>query len=140
LTSTLGVDSKEIYALRRKKLEMNTEEPDWNECSLHSGVILRHRCPQDLSEIVDHQFFDKSHLVSHDFNFKMATQPFSAGTERCAYFGLDANIEPAEKIVIKEYLGEQGSNPIEDYLAAVEVSAIACYLSSMYNIYTREMQ
>ncbi|CAG8623416.1 8931_t:CDS:1, partial [Paraglomus brasilianum] len=139
LTSILGVDSSEIYALRRKKLEMNTEEPDWNECSLYSGVILRHRYPDDLGDIVDHQFFHKSHLVSQDFNFKMAAQPFSAGTERCAYFGLDCNTVPPEKIVIKEYLGEQKSNPIEDYLAAVEVSAIACYLSAMYNIYTRKM-
>ncbi|CAG8604499.1 10211_t:CDS:1 [Paraglomus occultum] len=139
LTSSLGVDSKEIYSLRRKKLELNTEEPDWTKCSLHRGVILRHRYPIDLSEIKDHQFFDKSHLVSQDFYFMMAAQPFSAGTEKCAYFGLDANTTRAEKIVLKEYFSTHESNPIEDYLTAVEVSAIARYLSAVYNMRTRKM-
>ncbi|CAG8534725.1 7126_t:CDS:1 [Paraglomus occultum] len=140
LTSTIGSDIKSVYSMRQKKLEMNTNEPDWEESKSHSGVLLWYRTPKTVGELKNHGYFNKSNLFSQSFSFKMSMEPFSAGAERYAYFGVDTKSEPNRKVVIKEYLSlKQHTNLIEKYLEAVEVSTVAHYLSVKFNLAIKRM-
>ncbi|GBB99217.1 hypothetical protein RclHR1_03450012 [Rhizophagus clarus] len=140
LTSTLGSNSKELlYSLQRKKLDMNPNEPDWNTLSLQKGVVMWYRIPNTLDKIKDPNYFTKSNLSSKSFNFKIASQPFSAGVEKYAYFACDVKRLPTKEMVIKEYLhdGKQ-NNPFEKYLEAVEISTVAYFLSEEFNYFARK--
>ena len=133
ITSTLGTSSKDIYSLKKKKLEMNPNEPDWNLLSLQEGVVLWYRFPRTMDELKNPNFFEKSNLFSTSYTFKIASNPFSAGVERYAYFALNTKCNPAKKMVIKEYLNVGRRNPFEKYLEAVEVSTVAFILSAKFN-------
>uniref|UniRef100_A0A1D1XXZ1 Alpha-protein kinase vwkA n=1 Tax=Anthurium amnicola TaxID=1678845 RepID=A0A1D1XXZ1_9ARAE len=140
LTSSIGTDTtKTIYSLRQRKLEMNPNEPDWNMSESYSGVILWYRIPKTLNQLKDPEYFNKSNLFSRNYNFKISKDPFSAGAERYAYFGLQTDKEPHRKVVMKEYLSLGQTNPIEKYLEAVEVSTVAYYLSAKFNLATKRM-
>ncbi|CAG8439636.1 11458_t:CDS:1 [Funneliformis mosseae] len=132
LTATLGND---VYSLRRKELEIDTEEPDWDTIEEQTGAVLRYRLPKTLDDIMNKEYFQKSNADLQNLSFKLAPKPFSVGAERYAYFALEVKRVPAEKVVIKEYL-EIGrkANSVERYLEAVEVSAIAHFLSKQFNI------
>ncbi|CAI2170685.1 15953_t:CDS:1 [Funneliformis geosporum] len=132
LTATLGND---VYSLRRKELEINPDEPDWDTIDEQTGTVLRYHLPKTLDDIMNKEYFKKSNANVQSLSFKLAPQPFSVGAERYAYFALDVKREPAEKVVIKEYL-EIGrkANSVERYLEAVEVSTIAHFLSKQFNI------
>ncbi|RIA81492.1 kinase-like domain-containing protein [Glomus cerebriforme] len=133
LTSSIGSGSKDIYDLQRKKLEMDLNEPDWNKLPLQTGVIMRYILPKNLVELKDLKYFNKSNLVSESFSFKIATKPFSAGTERCAYYAINTKKSPIEKMVMKEYHRIGKGNPFEKYLEAVEISIVSYFLSIKFN-------
>jgi hypothetical protein len=135
LTSTVGSDSKDIYSLQQKKLDMNPNEPDWKVLPLQKGVVMWYNTPQDLYELKNPNYFNKSNLYSNSFSFKIASQPFSAGVEKCAYFALDTQDNP---MVIKEYHCVGKTNPFEKYLEAVEVSTVAYFLSEEFNSFTKQ--
>ncbi|RGB26352.1 hypothetical protein C1646_770529, partial [Rhizophagus diaphanus] len=40
MTSTIGSDSKDMYSLQRKKLDMNPNEPDWIILPLQEGIVM----------------------------------------------------------------------------------------------------
>ncbi|GBC01278.1 hypothetical protein RclHR1_04120008 [Rhizophagus clarus] len=128
LTSTVG--SKEIYSLQQKKLDMNPNEPEWKILPLQKGVIMWYNIPRDLNQLEDPNYFNRSNLFSKSFTFKIASQPFSAGVEKCAYFALDTQ---NSLMVIKEYHCVGKTNPFEKYLEAIEVSTVACFLSTKFN-------
>jgi hypothetical protein len=134
LTSTIGSNSKEMYSLQRKKLDMNPNIPDWKTLSLQKGVIMWYSIPENLDELKNSKYFKKSNLFSKNFSFKIASQPFSAGAEKYAYFALDAKSNPTKDMVIKEYLhfGKR-NNPLEKYLEAVEIFTVAYFLSTQFN-------
>ncbi|CAG8461786.1 2184_t:CDS:1, partial [Paraglomus occultum] len=140
LTSTLGTDSEDIYSIRQKKLEMNKQEPEWEKALSHSGVVFWYDFPTNMERLKIRSCFVKEELFSEKFSFKMSEQPFSAGSEKYAYFGLDITRNPTRNVVIKEYL-KMGykTNPIEKYLEAVEVSTIAAYLARKFNSATKRM-
>ncbi|GES94002.1 kinase-like domain-containing protein [Rhizophagus clarus] len=134
LTSTLGSDSKKIYSLQRKKLDINPNVPDWNTLSLKNGEVIWYPIPETPEELKNPKYFNKSNLFYKSLSFKTASQPFSAGAEKCAYFALDVKSNPAKEIVIKKYLhiGKR-NNLLEKYLEAVEISTVASFLSTQFN-------
>ncbi|CAG8635776.1 uncharacterized protein OCT59_003702 [Rhizophagus irregularis] len=134
LTSTVGNGSKDIYSLQQKKLDMNPNEPDWKILSLQKGVVMWYQIPKYLNEIKDQKYFNKSELFSKSFSFKIASQPFSAGIEKCAYYALDDQNNP---LVIKEYHCVGRTNPFEKYLEAIEISTVASFLSREFNLITK---
>ncbi|GBB86403.1 hypothetical protein RclHR1_12840001 [Rhizophagus clarus] len=139
LTSTLGSNPKEMYSLQRKKLEMCPDEPDWNSLSLQKGVVMWYLIPKTLDGIKDPRYFSKSNLFSKSFYFKIASQPFSAGVEKYAYYGRDVKSYPTKEMVIKEYLNDgKQNNPLEKYLEAVEISTVAYFLSEEFNFIARK--
>ncbi|RIA81491.1 kinase-like domain-containing protein, partial [Glomus cerebriforme] len=133
LTSTIGSDPKEIYDLQRKKLEMNLNEPNWGRLPLQKGVVMWYNIPENLDELKNSKYFNKSNLFSKSFSFKIAKQPFSAGIERYAYYAINTKKSPTEKMVIKEYHRTGKVNPFEKYLEAVEISTVAYFLSTEFN-------
>ncbi|CAG8711669.1 uncharacterized protein OCT59_002205 [Rhizophagus irregularis] len=133
LTSTIGSNSKEIYSLQLKKLHMNPNEPDWNILPLQKGVVMWYLIPKTLNELKDPKYFNKSNLSTKSFSFKIASQPFSAGAEKCAYYVIDTKSNPTKKMVIKKYLNVGKCNPLEKYLESVEVSSVAIFLSTEFN-------
>ncbi|PKC61296.1 kinase-like protein [Rhizophagus irregularis] len=134
LTSTIGSKTKDIYSLQQKKLDMNSNEPDWNILPLQEGVVMWYHIPDTLDELKDSNYFDKSNLFSESFSFKIASQPFSAGVEKCAYFAFDIKSNPAKNMVMKEYLYVGRNDPFEKYLEAVEVSTVAHFLATKFNL------
>src|SRR6185369_1290945 len=104
---------------------MDTNEPEWENLALQSGVIMWYCTPEKLSGIKNPGYFNKSKLFSTNFNFKIAPNPFSAGVERYAYFGLDVDRKlEKRKLVIKEYLDIGRGDPFEKYLEAIEISTV----------------
>ncbi|CAB4445616.1 unnamed protein product [Rhizophagus irregularis] len=136
MTSTIGSDSKDMYSLQRKKLDMNPNEPDWIILPLQEGIVMWYPILDTLDELKDPNYFNKSNLFSRSFSFKIASQPFSAGAEKYAYFGLDIERNPAKKMVIKEYLHIGRNDSFEKYIEAVEISTIASFLSTEFNLIT----
>ncbi|CAB5354729.1 unnamed protein product [Rhizophagus irregularis] len=134
LTSIIGSKTKDIYSLQQKKLDMNSNEPDWNILPLQEGVVMWYHIPDTLDELKDSNYFDKSNLFSESFSFKIASQPFSAGVEKCAYFAFDIKSNPAKNMVMKEYLYVGRNDPFEKYLEAVEVSTVAHFLATKFNL------
>ncbi|RGB39928.1 kinase-like domain-containing protein [Rhizophagus diaphanus] len=134
LTSTIVSSSNEINSMQRKKIIMNPNVPDWNTLSLQKGIVMWYHIPKTLDELKNPKYFDKSNLISKNFSFKVASQPFSAGVEKYAYFALDAKSNPTKDMVIKEYLhiGKR-NNPLEKYLEAVEIFTVAYFLSTQFN-------
>ncbi|RGB28116.1 kinase-like domain-containing protein [Rhizophagus diaphanus] len=109
LISVIGSNFKDIYALQKRKLNMNPIEPNWDFQPLEKGILL---C----------------------FTFKVAPQPFSAGTEKYAYFARDFKSKPEKEIVMKEYLKVRRNESFEKYLETVEVSTVAHFLSTKFNL------
>ncbi|CAB4474498.1 uncharacterized protein OCT59_016049 [Rhizophagus irregularis] len=136
MTSTIGSDSKDLYSFQRKKLDMNPNEPDWIILPLQEGIVMWYPILDTLDELKDPNYFNKSNLFSRSFSFKIASQPFSAGAEKYAYFGLDIERNPAKKMVIKEYLHIGRNDSFEKYIEAVEISTIASFLSTEFNLIT----
>ncbi|PKY56908.1 kinase-like protein [Rhizophagus irregularis] len=134
MTSTIGSDSKDMYSLQRKKLDMNPNEPDWIILPLQEGIVMWYPILDTLNELKDPNYFNKSNLFSRSFSFKIASQPFSAGAERYAYFALDMERCPEKKMVIKEYLHVGRSDSFEKYIEAIEISTIASFLSTEFNL------
>ncbi|RGB27358.1 hypothetical protein C1646_819807 [Rhizophagus diaphanus] len=135
LTSTIGSSSKDIYSLQRKKLDMNPNEPNWNILPLQEGVVMWYHNLNTLEELKDPNYFNKSNLFSKSFSFKIASQPFSAGVEKYAYFALDM---PTKKMVMKEYLHVGQGDLFEKYLEAIEISTIASFLSTEFNLIAKQ--
>ncbi|CAG8622659.1 4498_t:CDS:2 [Funneliformis mosseae] len=132
LTSTLG---NNIYELRRKDYVINPIEPIWHNIRQQAGTVAWYKVPKTLANINNKGYFNQLNTVTQQISFKIAPQPFSVGTERYAYFGLDIKGVPAERIVIKEYIDTgKKANSIERYLEAVEVSNIAHFLSIKFNL------
>ncbi|PKC67373.1 kinase-like protein [Rhizophagus irregularis] len=134
MTSTIGSDSKYMCSLQRKKLDMNPNEPDWIILPLQEGIVMWYPILDTLKELKDPNYFNKSNLFSRSFSFKIASQPFSAGVERYAYFALDIGSCPAKKMVIKEFLHVGRNNSFEKYIEAIEISTIASFLSTEFNL------
>ncbi|CAB4439737.1 unnamed protein product [Rhizophagus irregularis] len=144
VSSTIGSNSKEIYSLKQKKLDMNPNVPDWNTLSLQKGVVMWYFIPKTLDELKNPTYFNKPKLFSESFSFKIAQQPFSGGVEKCAYFALDIKRnkipfipciakQQMKEMVIKEYNHIGQNDPFEKYLEAVEVSTVAYFLSEEFN-------
>ncbi|CAG8816809.1 28931_t:CDS:2, partial [Racocetra persica] len=74
LTTTLR-NSKSIYSLQRKKLQINPHEPDWTTHPEKTGKLLCYIPPKTLAEVKD--YFIKSSFIEQDISFKLAPQPFS---------------------------------------------------------------
>jgi hypothetical protein len=139
LTSAIGRNnSKEIYSLQRKKLSMDSNKPNWNTLPTQKGIIMWYLFPKTLDELKNQNYFNKSNLFSNSFSFKIAYQPFSAGTEKCAYYAIDIKSNSTKEMVIKEYHHIRRCNPLEKYLEAVEVSAVACFLSTKFNLIAKQ--
>ncbi|CAG8600538.1 7836_t:CDS:1, partial [Cetraspora pellucida] len=132
LTTTLR-NSKTIYFLQRKKLQINPHEPDWATRPEKTGKILCHIPPKTLAEVKDEYYFINSNFIEQDISFKLAPQPFSVGAERYAYFALDTNLGRTNKLVIKK-CHDIKIGTIERYLESVEISNVAYFLSTEFNI------
>ncbi|CAB4441562.1 unnamed protein product [Rhizophagus irregularis] len=134
MTSTIGSDTKDMYSLQRKKLDMNPNEPDWIILPLQEGIVMWYPILDTLNELKDPNYFNKSNLFSRSFSFKIASQPFSAGVERYAYFALDIGSCSAKKMVIKEYHRVGRNDSFKKYIVAIEISTIASFLSTEFNL------
>ncbi|KAF0484017.1 kinase-like protein [Gigaspora margarita] len=132
LTTTLR-NSKCIYSLQRKKLQINPHEPNWATLTEKTGELLCYIPPKTLTEVKDEYYFINSSFTVQEISFKLAPQPFSVGAERYAYFALDTNIGRANKLVIKQY-HDVKIGTIEQYLESVEISSVAYFLSMEFNI------
>ncbi|KAF0504363.1 kinase-like protein [Gigaspora margarita] len=126
LTTTLR-NSKSIYSLQRKKIQINPHEPDWTTCPEKTGKLLFYISPKTLSEVKDEYYFINSNFIERDISFKLAPQPFSVGAERYAYFALDTSLGQANNLVIKKYYDVEISTK-EKYLESMEISNIASVL------------
>ncbi|CAG8797755.1 8074_t:CDS:2 [Cetraspora pellucida] len=131
LTTTLR-NSKSIYSLQRKKLQINPHEPDWTTHPEKTGKILYYIPPKSLAEVKDEYYFINSSYIEQDISFKLALQPFSVGAERYAYFALDTSLGRANKLVIKKY-HDIKIGTIERYLESVEISNVADFFSTIFN-------
>ncbi|KAF0373852.1 kinase-like protein [Gigaspora margarita] len=131
LTTTLR-NSKIIYSLQRKKLQIDPHEPDWTTHPEKTGKLLCYIPPKTLAEVKDEHYFINSSFIEQDISFKLAPQPFSVGAERYAYFALDTSLGRANKLVIKKYHNK--IDTIEKYLESVEISNIAYFFSTKFNI------
>ncbi|PKK66198.1 kinase-like protein [Rhizophagus irregularis] len=87
-----------------------------------------------LEKMKSKRYFNKSNLSYKSFTFKIASQPFSAGAEKYAYFARDIKSKPEKEIVMKEYLKVGRNKSFERYLEAVEVSTVAHFLSTKFNL------
>ncbi|CAG8443822.1 4823_t:CDS:1, partial [Cetraspora pellucida] len=132
LTTTLR-NSKSIYSLQRKKLQINPHEPDWTTHPEKTGKVLYYIPPKSLAEVKDEYYFINSSYIEQDISFKLAPQPFSVGAERYAYFALDVSLGRANKLVIKKY-HDIKIGTIERYSESVEISNVACFFSAIFNI------
>ncbi|CAB4396121.1 unnamed protein product [Rhizophagus irregularis] len=125
----------DIYALQQRKLNMNPNEPNWDNLKLQKGNLLWYYCiPKTLDDLKNPGYFNKSNLSYKSFTFKIASQPFSAGAEKYAYFARDIKSKPEKEIVMKEYLKVGRNKSFERYLEAVEVSTVAHFLSTKFNL------
>ncbi|KAF0488044.1 kinase-like protein [Gigaspora margarita] len=131
LTTTLR-NSKSIYSLQRKKLQINPHEPDWTTYSVKTGKLLCCIPPKTLTEIKDEYYSMQSSFIEQEISFKLAPQPFSVGAERYAYFALDTSLGRTNKLVIKKY-HDIKIGTIEKYLESVEISNIAHFFSTKFN-------
>ncbi|POG76750.1 kinase-like domain-containing protein, partial [Rhizophagus irregularis DAOM 181602=DAOM 197198] len=134
MTSTIGSDTKDMYSLQRKKLDMNPNEPDWIILPLQEGIVMWYPILDTLNKLKDPNYFNKSNLFSRSFSFKIASQPFSAGVERYAYFALDIGSCSTKKMVIKEYHRVVRNDSFKKYIVAIEISTIASFLSTEFNL------
>ncbi|CAG8638746.1 31736_t:CDS:1, partial [Racocetra persica] len=132
LTTTLR-NSKSIYDLQRKKLEINPFEPDWTKLSERTGEILCYVPPKTLAEVMDEFYFINLNFTVQNISFKLAPQPFSVGAERYAYFAFNTKLGQDNKLVIKKYHDIKASS-MEQYLESVEIFSIAHFLSTEFNI------
>ncbi|CAG8844852.1 3623_t:CDS:1, partial [Racocetra persica] len=114
-------------------LQINPHEPDWTTHPEKAGKLLCYVPPKTLVEVKDKDYFIKSSFTRQDISFKLAPQPFSAGAERYAYFALDTSLERANKLVVKKY-HDIKIGTIEMYLESVEISNVADFLSTKFNI------
>ncbi|KAF0388234.1 kinase-like protein [Gigaspora margarita] len=137
LTTTLR-NSKNIYSLQRKKLQINPHEPDWTTIPEKTGELLSYIPPKTLTKVKDEFYFINSGFTVQNITFKFATEPFSVGAERYAYFGLDTTLEHANKLVIKKY-HDVKTGTIERYLESVEISSVAYFLSTEFNKATKRV-
>ncbi|CAB5347078.1 unnamed protein product [Rhizophagus irregularis] len=149
LTSTIGSNSnnsKDIYSLQQKKLDLNPNKPNWDTLPLQKGVVMWYLIPDTLNELKNPNYFNKPKLFSESFSFKIAQQPFSAGVEKCAHFALDIKSstipftpfifrQQTKEMVIKEYIHVGQNDPFEKYLEAVEISTVTYFLSEEFNWY-----
>ncbi|KAF0426412.1 kinase-like protein [Gigaspora margarita] len=137
LTTTLK-NTKSIYSLQKEKLQINPREPDWSTLSIKSGELLSYLLPNSLDEIMDDCYFFNSNFTIQEISFKLAPQPFSVGAERYAYFAFDTDLGQNEKLVVKKY-HDVKSGSIERYLESVEVSSIAHFLATKFNLATEKI-
>ncbi|CAG8481464.1 10361_t:CDS:1 [Scutellospora calospora] len=131
LTTTLR-NSKSIYSLQRKKLQINPLEPYWSILPEKAGDLLSYVLPKTLAEIMDECYFINSNFTVQNISFKLASQPFAVGSERYAYFALDTKLGQTDKLVIKKY-HDVKIGSIEQYLESVEISSVAYFLSTEFN-------
>ncbi|KAF0450818.1 kinase-like protein [Gigaspora margarita] len=131
LTTTLR-NSKSIYSLQRKKLQINPHEPNWTTLPKKTGELLCYVPPKTLAEVKDEYYFINSSFTVQNITFKLAPQPFSVGAERYAYFAFETNIIRSNKLVIKKY-HDVKIGTIERYLESVEISSVAYFLSTEFN-------
>jgi hypothetical protein len=134
LTSTIGSNSRDIYSLQQRKLDMDPNEPNWDILPLQKGAVMWYCIPETLDDLKNPKYFNKSNLFSRSFTFKIATKPFSAGVEKYAYYARDIKSKPIKEMVMKEYLKVGQNHPLEKYLEAVEVSTVAYFLSTKFNL------
>ncbi|CAG8571420.1 13986_t:CDS:2 [Dentiscutata heterogama] len=120
LTTTLR-SSKNIYSLQRKKLQINPHEPDWTILPEKTGKLLYYNLPKTLAEVKDEHYFINSSFTEQGISFKLATQPFSIGAERYAYFALDTSLEQANKLLAFAHFTYQYS---EGYLAVYDLQGV----------------
>ncbi|RIA93472.1 kinase-like domain-containing protein [Glomus cerebriforme] len=137
ITSSVILTSSEmgsVYERKRKNLEKDLCEPDWDTLPVKTGKLLHYLLPKTLADIKDSEYFTKPNLILRKFTYKHALKPFSSGSERYAYYALDLTREPAEKIIMKECV-EHGrkANSLERYLEMIETSSIAYFLSKKFN-------
>jgi len=136
LVSTMERGAESVYTMRRKKLEMDPSVPDWDTLPARTGKISSYRMPKTMNDVKNPEYYtDESNLITENCSFKRAEKPFSVGAERYAYYALDVTHGSNKKTVIKEYV-ETGrkANSIERYLETVEVSTIAYFLSTEFNL------
>ncbi|CAG8510604.1 11371_t:CDS:2 [Dentiscutata heterogama] len=133
LTSTIGCRSSNLYP-SRQKIIINPNVPNWISLPLQTGETLSYHIPNSLDELKDQKFFNKEKLFSRKFSFKIASQPFSSGSEKCAYFAISANNGPPETMVMKKYIQNTSTDIFKKYLEAIEVSAVTNYLSKRFNL------
>ncbi|KAF0373853.1 kinase-like protein [Gigaspora margarita] len=62
LTATLR-NSKSIYSLQRKKLQIDPHEPDWTTHPEKTGKLLRYIPPKTLAKIKDEHYFINSSFI-----------------------------------------------------------------------------
>ncbi|CAG8464439.1 8758_t:CDS:1 [Paraglomus occultum] len=132
LTSTLG-KTMDINAYWKNR-GIHATEPNWVNAFPHTGVLVGYPVPKTVDDLKNNNYFRKANIVTGNVSFKISEKPFSVGAERYAYYGLDVTREPSQKKVIKEYLSiRENTNPMERYLEAVEISAVASYLATAFN-------
>ncbi|KAF0340284.1 kinase-like protein [Gigaspora margarita] len=131
LTTTLR-NSKNIYTLQRKKLQINPYEPNWYNLPKKTGELLCYVPPKTLAEVKDEYYFINSNFTVQNITFKLAPKPFSVGAERYAYFALETNFLRSNKLVIKKY-HDVKTGTIERYLESVEIASVAYFLSTEFN-------
>ncbi|RIA93474.1 kinase-like domain-containing protein [Glomus cerebriforme] len=130
-----SITDENVYERRKKNLEKDSREPDWDTLPVKTGKLLHYLPPKTLADIKDPKYFkNKSNLILRKFSYKHAPKPFSSGAERYAYFALDVTHKLTENIVIKECidLGKK-ANSLERYLEMIEVSTVAYFLSAEFN-------
>jgi hypothetical protein len=146
LVSTMERGTKGIYTIRRKKLKMDPKVPDWDTLPVLNGKISYYCVPETMKDIKNPKYYKhESNLINRNYSYKRAPKPFSVSAERYAYYALNlthathGSTEEIEKTVMKEYveIGRK-ANSIERYLETVEVSTIAHFLSTEFNLAAEE--
>ncbi|CAG8622748.1 11010_t:CDS:1, partial [Dentiscutata heterogama] len=134
VNSTIIKDSFSTNSLDKKKLQINPQEPDWSTLPELNGKLLSYKLPKKLSDIKDKKYFSRSNLTINSMTFKVASQPFSIGAERYAYFGIDTQRDKAQKLVMKKYHDtDKKEDSIKRYLESAKVSSVAHFLAMEFN-------
>ncbi|CAG8541776.1 21521_t:CDS:2 [Cetraspora pellucida] len=133
LASTIGSRVGDVYS-SRQKIFTDPKVPDWSTLSSQTGEILNYHILKSLDELKDQRFFGKEKLYTRKFSFKIAPRLFSTGVEKRAYFATSAINRPSETMVMKKYIQIISDDIFKKYLEAIEISAVANYLSKKFNL------
>ncbi|CAF3347746.1 unnamed protein product [Rotaria sp. Silwood2] len=116
--------SHRLKETNSRDVVFENNEPDWTTVNCIRPKVIKYECNAQL----------KCTEVAQQWSIKIATNPFSEGALRLAYYGLTKYKDEWEKVVLKEYKRtNRGTNKKDKYLEDLECQTVADYLAHKFN-------